>query len=216
MFRPRRFLWWALAMPMLLAARSEASEICPPRTSAYEKCPNGFRQSWPVPPLPSYIETDTVVDPLDDGRWEYHWCLKSSVPVDNEIFFIWPDLRWTGGSTACGGFWGLNLQSPSPPSDLQSTASVGEDLMEIQPQIQIPADRVPIWQRVYEYITSIFASLSVDKSGETFIAVGLTIRSTATPVIEGGQVATRYEVEFEDHLSDGVSPIQFYFDSDLA
>jgi len=213
-----RFLWCALTLPMAFAMPLKASEHCPPPT--YEKCPNGFRQSWPIPPLPAYIDTDTVVEEVENGLWEYHWCLKSTVPVEDEIFFIWGDLGWSGGTTDCGGFWGQNLRASYPPSDPRRTRLVvGPNLEEIRPDIQLPADRIPpppLPLRALEYLNTLFGFLSLDKTGENLTPVELAIRSIATPVIlDNEHVATRYELEYVNAAQHG-SPLRFFLGESLA
>jgi hypothetical protein len=155
------------------------------------------------------------VEKLENDLWEYHWCLKSTAWTAGDIYFVWPDLGVSGLGTGCGGFWGISRQSRSEPIDLVSTATVGPNLTEIHPAIQFPASEVqtPIWQKFLNYVTSVFASLSLDKAGDQTITIGLTIKSSATPIIEDGQhEATQYEIEYSDPLSNGISPVRFFFD----
>jgi hypothetical protein len=66
-------------------------------------------------------------------------------------------------------------------------------------------------------MSQIFASIPLDKEGNDVVTVGLSVRSTATPVItHNQQMATRYEIEYADPLSDGISRIQFSFSDDLV
>lgn len=220
MLRLRRSLCCVLTLPVALAVPLEASEICPPKISTYEKCPNGFRQSWSIPPLPSYIDTDTVVEQVNDGLWEYHWCLKSTESADDDFYFLWRDFNWEG-ATECGGFWGQSLQTLYPPADVRTSLIVGPSLLEIQPNIQLPTDRIPpppLWRRFLEYVTRISVSVPADKAGGSLATIRLTIRSTATPLInQNRQTATQYEIDYLYTVDPLSAPnIKFLFSDDIV
>ena len=218
MLRFGTFLWCAVALCLPLMAPSKASEVCPPRTSTYGKCPQGFRQNWPIPPS-YWIDTDTVVEQVADDLWEYHWCLKSTATVDDDIYFLWRDHKWEG-RTSCGGFWGHSLQTTFSPSDERlTTVVVGPDLTEIQPTTKLPLNQIPppaFFHRIKEYITKFFVSLPLDKTGDNFTTTGLTIRSSATPVLKEDEwIETQYRLEYSDALADNVSAIRFAFSDNI-
>lgn len=218
MLRLGTFVWCALALFLPLKPPSNASEICPPPIPTYEKCPSGSAQEWPLPPW--YIAIDTVVEPIEDNRWDYHWCLKNIERLNDEFYVTWRDIHWNG-FTMCGGFAGLNLQSHYRPSELRpTTIIVGSSRREIEPNIIRPIqpdEHQPIWNKFLEYVTNIFASVPIDKAGSELAAVGLTIRSTAMPVvINGQQISTRYKVEYSDAFADETSGLKFAFNPDLA
>ena len=168
---------------------------------------------------PRYVAVDTVVDKIGSNLWDYHWCLKSINPV--EPFYVkWDEVNFKG-FTLCDGWIGSKLHFSYGPSDLHpTTIIVGSNMAEIHPNIKwFPqSDQAkPIWDRFLEFLTTFFGSLPADKAATGFVSVGLTIRSTATPVlVDGRQILTKYKIEYLSHTENDTSDFKISFDPDLT